>query len=59
MEIQPQPFVPEEISEEKSIGIAIPNEGSKIVSVSPTSLENINLFSTSPISQVWGKIFNN
>ncbi|KAF7632100.1 hypothetical protein Mgra_00008476 [Meloidogyne graminicola] len=35
MEIQPQPFVPEEISEEKSIGIAIPNEGSKIVSDLP------------------------
>ena len=52
MEIQPQPFVPEEIVEEKSIGIAIPNEGSKIVPVSPTSLENINLFSTSPINQV-------
>ncbi|KAL7070469.1 hypothetical protein ACQ4LE_010571 [Meloidogyne hapla] len=51
MEIQPQPFVPEEIVEEKSIGIAIPNEGSKIVPVSPTSLENINLFSTSPINQ--------
>ncbi|CAK5078035.1 unnamed protein product [Meloidogyne enterolobii] len=55
MEIQPQPFVPEEeILEEKSrtnIGIAIPNEGSKIVPVSPTSLDNINLFSTSPVSQ--------
>ena len=57
MEIQPQPFVPEEeILEEKSstknIGIAIPNEGSRIVPVSPTSLDNINLFSTSPVSQV-------
>ncbi|CAK5078537.1 unnamed protein product [Meloidogyne enterolobii] len=56
MEIQPQPFVPEEeiLEDEKStknIGIAIPNEGSKIVPVSPTSLDNINLFSTSPVSQ--------
>uniref|UniRef100_A0A915MBI9 Autophagy-related protein 13 n=1 Tax=Meloidogyne javanica TaxID=6303 RepID=A0A915MBI9_MELJA len=57
MEIQPQPFVPEEeiLEEQKSstknIGIAIPNEGSRIVPVSPTSLDNINLFSTSPVSQ--------
>jgi hypothetical protein len=55
MEIQPQPFVSDEIIEEKSI--AIPNEGSKIVSVSPTSLDNINIFSASPVSQVFKKIF--
>lgn len=56
MEIQPQPFVEEGKAatskpQEIPIGISVPAERSQCVAVSPTSVENINLFSTSPISQ--------
>jgi hypothetical protein len=34
------------------LGVAIPAEGSQVIAVSPSSTDNINLFSTSPISQV-------
>lgn len=47
-------FIIEEIFliAEIPIGISVPAERSQCVAVSPTSVENINLFSTSPISQV-------
>lgn len=60
MEIQPQPFVEEGIvntavqagkSREFPMGIAVPTETSQTIPLSPTSMENINLFSTSPSSQ--------
>uniref|UniRef100_A0A914HC02 Autophagy-related protein 13 n=1 Tax=Globodera rostochiensis TaxID=31243 RepID=A0A914HC02_GLORO len=59
MEIQPQPFVDEATMVQKVVNavgntplmVAVPQEGSETVPISPISTGNINLFSTSPISQ--------